>query len=227
MHPSFRAQALACNGASVIALPVLCGYLLDATFPVLCFLLLCVHVSAPSTCAMHLPLRLGSVASPWLELLTIFLCWAPARAQYPPVEDAWTFRTRPDIEAPRFRIVLYNDSLIAPGYWFIASYDYLDESRATGGHWTAPQIYDGSGGLIWSGSVRMSLNRRRETSFLTWNDLAAVSVASIQHVRLSNEQRPWRRNDDLDVSQKSNSYRHGHAIQYQTCLSNIRSRDSI
>lgn len=60
---------------------------------------------------------------------------------------------RPDIEAPKFNITIYDPSKVSPGYWFVPSYDFLDQKAQTGGRWCAPHIYDGRGELVWSGSV--------------------------------------------------------------------------
>jgi hypothetical protein len=60
---------------------------------------------------------------------------------------------RPDIEAPNFTVTIYDESRISPGYWFIPSYDFLDQSVQNGGRWTAPHIFDKNGELIWSGAV--------------------------------------------------------------------------
>ena len=48
---------------------------------------------------------------------------------------------------------MYDPDEVTPGYWFVASYDFLDQSLVNGGKWTAPHIFDRHGELIWSGAV--------------------------------------------------------------------------
>lgn len=60
---------------------------------------------------------------------------------------------RPDIEALKWNIKVYDESRVTPGYWFVEPYDLLDQSIPNGGKWTAPMIFDGKGELIWSGAV--------------------------------------------------------------------------
>ncbi|KAK3691689.1 hypothetical protein LTR37_018482 [Vermiconidia calcicola] len=61
------------------------------------------------------------------------------------------FITRPDIVSPRWEVKYYDKDAITPGYWFLAPYEKVGE-REPGGAWIGPAIYDGDGGLIWSGS---------------------------------------------------------------------------
>lgn len=61
-----------------------------------------------------------------------------------------TFITRPDIDAPRWDITVYDEDALAPGYWFIAPYEQADQT-ARGEGWVGPHIYDQKGELIWSG----------------------------------------------------------------------------
>lgn len=65
------------------------------------------------------------------------------------------FAQRPDIEAPRWNVTVYEPDLVSPGYWFVETYDYLDQWRSKGGLWNAPHIFDANGELVWSGSVRL------------------------------------------------------------------------
>ena len=85
------------------------------------------------------------------------------------------FVTRPDIKAPRWSITVYNKTLLAPGYWFVAPYASLkqDERRPA---WVGPHIYDQSGGLIWSGSP----------TFRRWNafDFGVTTVEGQQMLSL-------------------------------------------
>ncbi|KAE8356255.1 ASST-domain-containing protein [Aspergillus coremiiformis] len=54
-----------------------------------------------------------------------------------------SFQSRPDIRAPIMDISLKNDTLITPGYIFLAPY----ETELPG-----PYIYDNDGNLVWSGA---------------------------------------------------------------------------
>ncbi|KAK5163562.1 uncharacterized protein LTR77_010511 [Saxophila tyrrhenica] len=89
-------------------------------------------------------------------LLLSFAILSPAQADdddaYHWLDDSHKFITRPDIEAPRFNVTIYERRRVSLGYWFVPSYDFLDQSFQNGGRWTAPHIFDGSGELIWSGS---------------------------------------------------------------------------
>jgi hypothetical protein len=61
------------------------------------------------------------------------------------------FVTRPDIDAPVWTIRHYqNQSVLAPGYWFVAFYHGL-EQRSPGPDWLGPHIYDTDGELVWAG----------------------------------------------------------------------------
>ena len=61
-----------------------------------------------------------------------------------------SFVTRPDIDAPRWDVTIYDEEALAPGYWFVAPYTDPAPNRR-GGNWVGPHIYDGKGQLIWSG----------------------------------------------------------------------------
>lgn len=58
---------------------------------------------------------------------------------------------RPDIDAPRWDLTIYNESALSPGYWFVAPYQEVVQKRR-GGNWVGPHIYDQTGELIWSGA---------------------------------------------------------------------------
>ena len=76
------------------------------------------------------------------------------RPQGSPISDDgqyFQFVTRPDIQAPVWDIVRKNESLVAPGYWFIAPYEEKTQEEP-GGAFIGPHIYDGNGELIWSGT---------------------------------------------------------------------------
>lgn len=59
--------------------------------------------------------------------------------------------TRPDIDAPNWKLAVYDEEALAPGYWFVAPYQQLDQGTP-GGAWVGPHIYDGRGELVWSGT---------------------------------------------------------------------------
>ena len=67
--------------------------------------------------------------------------------------DFYTFVTRPDIQAPKWNTTLYNESAVAPGYWFVAPYGQADSARV------GPHIYDGTGELVWSGAYMFNGSR--------------------------------------------------------------------
>ena len=60
---------------------------------------------------------------------------------------------RPDIDAPRWNVKVYDEPAVTPGYWFVASYEYIHQSKPKDRNaWIGPHIYDGSGELVWSGA---------------------------------------------------------------------------
>lgn len=66
-------------------------------------------------------------------------------------EEFWTFVTRPDLDAPRWNIAIYDEAAVAPGYWFVAPYEEVEQEQGSAA-WNAPHIYDQNGQLIWSGA---------------------------------------------------------------------------
>lgn len=86
------------------------------------------------------------------------------------------FVTRPDIEAPKWRIQTYDATALQHGfYWFVAPYLKLEQD--TFPMWNGPYIYRTNGQLIWSGGsffeyknihdFRMSyVNGRKMISFI-------------------------------------------------------------
>ncbi len=58
----------------------------------------------------------------------------------------------PDIECATWKVTVYDEDALAPGYWFVAPYEQ-NGYRKPGGSWIGPHIYDGSGDLVWSGSA--------------------------------------------------------------------------
>lgn len=57
---------------------------------------------------------------------------------------------RPDIDAPKFNVKIYNPDAVAPGSWFVGPYQERVQ-RDPGGAWVGPHIYDAHGELVWSG----------------------------------------------------------------------------
>ena len=47
---------------------------------------------------------------------------------------------------------MYDEEALAPGYWFMATYEYVDQDREDNREWIGPFIYDQVGELIWSGA---------------------------------------------------------------------------
>ena len=66
-------------------------------------------------------------------------------------EEFWTFVTRPDLDAPRWNVTVYDEAAVTPGYWFVAPYEEVAQENGSAA-WNAPHIYDGTGELIWSGA---------------------------------------------------------------------------
>lgn len=70
-------------------------------------------------------------------------------------EEFFRFVTRPDLDAPRWNLTLYDEAGISPGFWFLAPYEEVEQATASDA-WNAPHIYDGNGDLIWSGAYLFS-----------------------------------------------------------------------
>ena len=64
--------------------------------------------------------------------------------------DFYSFVTRPDIDAPKWDVTIYDNESLSPGYWFIAPYQEVVQ-RKPGSGWVGPHIYDSHGELVWSG----------------------------------------------------------------------------
>ncbi|PPJ61342.1 hypothetical protein CBER1_09593 [Cercospora berteroae] len=62
------------------------------------------------------------------------------------------FVTRPDLKPPRWKVNIYHEELLSPGYWFVAPREPLGAEEVVG-PWVGPAIYDGRGELIWSGAA--------------------------------------------------------------------------
>lgn len=58
---------------------------------------------------------------------------------------------RPDIECASWKVTVYDEDAVAPGYWFVSPYE-KNGYKLPGGSWIGPHIYDKDGELIWSGS---------------------------------------------------------------------------
>lgn len=69
---------------------------------------------------------------------------------------------RPDIDAPKWEIKVYNESAVAPGLWFVAPYGIVDQTHNDEAY-VAPHIYDSDGDLVWSGAT--TFNRYNTFAF--------------------------------------------------------------
>jgi hypothetical protein len=66
-------------------------------------------------------------------------------------QAANTILQRPDLDAPRWDVKVYNEDALAPGYWFLSPYGIvaqIDNNKA----YVGPHIYDSKGELVWSGA---------------------------------------------------------------------------
>ncbi|KAK3722006.1 hypothetical protein LTR37_002822 [Vermiconidia calcicola] len=112
------------------------------------------------------------ILSVWLFLALVISCVAQAKPDRD--EGLETYVSRPDIVSPKWQVQIHDTQNIAPGYWFLSPYDRVGR-KAPGGAWIGPHIYDGQGGLIWSGSyifnnrnvMDFTLSRVRGQSRLT------------------------------------------------------------
>lgn len=66
----------------------------------------------------------------------------------------FNFVTRPDIQAPKYSVHIFDEDALAPGYWFIAPYENIHK-LVQGKTWEGPYIYDWKGDLIWAGTALM------------------------------------------------------------------------
>ena len=66
-------------------------------------------------------------------------------------DEFFTFVTRPDLDAPKWDVTVYKEKAVTEGYWFAGPYANAVQERPDM-PWNAPHIYDGNGGLIWSGA---------------------------------------------------------------------------
>ena len=62
---------------------------------------------------------------------------------------------RPDLQAPKWNITIFNETRMSPGSWFIAPKQAERRHIGTGAAWVGPTIYDGSGELVWSGTAQL------------------------------------------------------------------------
>ena len=58
---------------------------------------------------------------------------------------------RPDIDAPKWDVKVYNKNALSPGCWFVAPYTIVEQSDPDESY-VGPYIYDGNGELVWSGA---------------------------------------------------------------------------
>ncbi|PSK42094.1 hypothetical protein B9Z65_4008 [Elsinoe australis] len=108
------------------------------------------------------------------------------RSLYVQGDDLFSFVTRPDIRAPRWRVTKHHPDLIAPGYWLIGAYTemgLLGERLEYIPQQVGPHIYDGSGELVWSGAPLF--NNRIATDF------RVVDINGENHLAWILFPRPW------------------------------------
>lgn len=67
-------------------------------------------------------------------------------------EKFFKFHSRPDIDAPKWDVQIYDKDALSPGYWFMASYSYVKQKASDSRAWVGPWIYDSNGELVWSGA---------------------------------------------------------------------------
>lgn len=86
-----------------------------------------------------------------LLLGCLFSCLVDSKEKDKPYVGMRKFLSRPDIECASWKVKIYDETALAPGYWFVAPYE-KNGYKKPGGSWIGPHIYDGNGELIWSGS---------------------------------------------------------------------------
>ena len=82
---------------------------------------------------------------------------------------------RPDIECPRWKIQVYDEEAISPGYWFVSPYE-KNGNKLPGGSWIGPHIYDGSGELVWSGTDLFDHINVMDFKVQNWNGTDMLSM---------------------------------------------------
>ncbi|KAK5163784.1 uncharacterized protein LTR77_010458 [Saxophila tyrrhenica] len=65
----------------------------------------------------------------------------------------FSFRSRPDLRAPKWEVEVYDQAALAPGYWFFGPYETLNMDDSLGNGWIGPHIYAQDGSLVWSGAA--------------------------------------------------------------------------
>ena len=94
--------------------------------------------------------------------------------------DLTNFVTRPEIKTPKFNVSIYDDSQIAPGYWFVAPYAMIFQQPHAHKYYqpcqTGPTIYDNRGELVWSGACKVK--NQNTCDFRAWqfNDTLYTSA---------------------------------------------------
>ena len=90
--------------------------------------------------------------------------------------DFQSFVTRPDIDAPRYDVTVYNPDALAPGYFFVTPYQKVEQTERDG-NWVGPHIYDQTGELIWSGAPLaqgFSIFGMKKTAFNGADDMLSM-----------------------------------------------------
>lgn len=69
--------------------------------------------------------------------------------------DKLTVLQRPNLNAPRWDIRVYNSDKLSKGYWFPAPKPSQERTIGSGEGWWGPAIYDQDGELVWSGADQL------------------------------------------------------------------------
>lgn len=48
-------------------------------------------------------------------------------------------------------MTVYDRDALSPGYWFVSTYEYVEQIESDNRAWLGPHIYDERGELVWSG----------------------------------------------------------------------------
>lgn len=107
----------------------------------------------------------------------------------------FNFITRPDLDAPRWNVKVYNETAVAPGYWFIAPYGVVEQTNNDNAY-VAPHIYSDDGDLIWSGA---SILDRYNTFSFTVSDVGGVDMLTMLY---PHGEHAWLMNERYEVESK-------------------------
>ncbi|EME43321.1 hypothetical protein DOTSEDRAFT_63571 [Dothistroma septosporum NZE10] len=96
--------------------------------------------------------------------------------------DLQQYVSRPDLAAPRYQVTKHQPDTIAPGYWIVAPYAGLVNHAPFNGrrehtaYQVGAHIYDGDGGLIWSGARRYDNRNAFGIKPITYNDALHLAL---------------------------------------------------